>query len=178
MDLILLPGNSRENKSWIDRVDYELKPLFTQSAVHYYDHWWQDDKDAVIDLEVELDKLETTVTQLSSNYVVFAKSAGIVLTLYGIFEGVLNPEVCVFVGFPLYWSRKNGFSVDEWLLEYSVPSLFIQQSEDPALSFEELKAYLLERNVSQHRLIEVPGNDHIYDTIPELKRMTEEFIDL
>jgi pimeloyl-ACP methyl ester carboxylesterase len=177
MDILLLPGNSKKHKVWIDKVELEMKPLFEHSATNYYDHWWQGEDDAIIDMEAELAKLESTVDQLKS-YIVFAKSAGAALALYAMNEGVISPDVCVFVGMPINWCKENGFAIDEWLLEYDVPTLFIQNKNDPAIHFDDLKDYLFERNVHNHHMVELEGDSHDYDTIPELKRLTEEFIDL
>ncbi len=175
MNLILLPGNDKSNREWIDMVETSLSPLFDHTAVHYYDHWWSEGGE--IDLEVELDKLAVTVSQFDT-YVIFAKSAGVLLALYGIFEGILDPEVCIFVGSAFPWGKAQGYDLDNWLINYAVPTLFIQKTDDPALSFEGLRLLLLDRNVSGNILKEIPGDGHEYENIGQLRELTEGFVDL
>ncbi len=176
MNLILLPGNDKSNKAWIDSIDTVFSPSFKQTAIHYYDHWWSSDA-GEIDLEVELDKLAATVEQFDT-YVVFAKSAGVLLALYGIYEGVLDPEVCIFVGSAVNWGYERGYDLDNWLINYSVPTLFIQKSQDPAISAPDLKNLLMDKNVQRYSLQEIEGNDHYYDDIDQLRQLMEGFVDL
>lgn len=176
MNLILLPGNDKLNKSWIDSVDRQLSLMFKETAVHYYDHWWASDEQE-IDLAVELDKLAATVEQYDS-YVIFANSAGVLLALYGIYEGVLNPEVCVFVGSAFSWGYARGFDIDNWLINYSIPTLFIQKTDDPANSFADIQQIILDKNVTNFSLKEIPGNDHYYSDIDQLQELLEGFVDL
>jgi hypothetical protein len=164
MNLLLLPGNSKQNKVWIDGVESELKSSFDNTMVHYYDHWWSEDPDAIIDMEIELNRLDST-TESFGKYALFAKSAGALLALYGIYEGTLTPEVCVFVGTAINWGRKEGFEVDDWLANYSIPTLFIQKSFDPAISARGLSDLLQDREVQNYSLLEIPGDDHTYSDI-------------
>jgi hypothetical protein len=176
MNLILLPGNDKNNKAWIDSVDTELSPYFDRTAIHYYDHWWSSDA-GEIDLEIELDKLAATVEQFDT-YVIFAKSAGVLLALYGIYEGVLDPELCIFVGSAIPWGYDRGFDLDNWLINYSIPTLFIQKTADPALSFTDLNTILLDKNISGFSLKEIPGNDHYYEDVAQIRQLVEGFVDL
>lgn len=58
MNLILLPGNSPENKGWIDELAKLFRPNFETVWVQYWQHW-QEEK-PVIDLEKELERLVKT----------------------------------------------------------------------------------------------------------------------
>ncbi|MDQ3098605.1 MAG: hypothetical protein M3Q44_02570 [bacterium] len=176
MNLILLPGNDKKNKVWVDAVETELSSYFERTAIHYYDHWWSSE-DGEIDLEIELDKLAATVEQFEK-YVVLAKSAGVLLALYGIYEGVLDPEVCIFVGSAIPWGYERGFDLNNWLINYSIPTLFIQKTLDPALSFADLNTVIIDKNISGYLLKEIPGNDHFYEDIAQLKELVEGFVDL
>ncbi len=177
MNLILLPGNSKSDKVWVDRVDGAFQGIFPHTAVLYYDHWWNGDEESEIDLDAELLKLTATVQEFDK-YVIFAKSAGVLLTLYGIFEGVLDPEVCIFVGTPVLWGKERGYDIDNWLTNYHVPTLFIQQESDPAMSAKDLDELLISKNVIDYRLHEIPGNDHKYDDVEKLKELSLEFYEL
>jgi pimeloyl-ACP methyl ester carboxylesterase len=177
MNLILLPGNNKSDRVWIDEMDREFSPHFTRTALQYYDHWWSGDDEAILDMDAELIKL-TSIVQEFDKYVIFAKSAGVLLALYGVYEGVLDPEVCIFVGSAIEWGKKERFDVDNWLTNYSVPTLFIQKEFDPAISFEDLKKYLELKNVTSYELAKLPGDDHQYDEVESLAKLTMEFYDL
>jgi hypothetical protein len=177
MNLVLLPGNSKKNKEWIDSVELELKKPFKNTLVQYYDHWWSDDLEAVIDMDNELSRLEASLPS-NERYALFAKSAGVLLALYGIYEGILEPEVCVFAGTAVNWGRRQGFDLDNWLVNYSIPTLFIQQSEDPAISAKDLDQLLVEKDVQNYSLIEIAGNDHHYADIPFIRGAFEDFYDV
>ena len=173
MKLILLAGNSISNKEWIENVEKTLRPLFTETELHYYQHWTTGD--GLIDLDRELDLLSKDIND-SEKYVIFAKSAGTLLALKGVRENKLSPHKCIFVGTAINWGREKNFSVDEWLLEYSIPTLFIQKTKDPTSTFEELSSLLNECEVKSFTLKEIPGEDHHYDEIESLKMEIKDFL--
>jgi hypothetical protein len=177
MDIVLLPGNDKSNKVWIDAVDVETRGLFTHTIVHYYDHWWKEGSGLVLDIDSELERLATQLDGVGRS-LIFAKSAGVVLALYGIYEGVLDPEVAVFVGTPIQWARDQGYDVDNWLINYSLPTLFIQQEHDPAVFANDLETFLSEKNVTHHMLRSIPGSDHRYSDVAQLVAFMKEFVDL
>ncbi len=55
MELILLAGNSLHNKAWIETVEREMRPLFSSTLIHEYEHWKTGR--GMIDLDLELDLL-------------------------------------------------------------------------------------------------------------------------
>ena len=172
MDLLLFSGNSLLHKRWIEEVEKTLKPLFDKTYIHYYKHW--EDKSPVIYLDYELEEVSKVLSGYK-DYAVFGKSAGTLLALKGINDGILKPEKCIFVGLPVEWGKFYGFEVDEWVLGYSLPTLFIQKSQDPVLYYDDLVRYLEEQNVSNHKTVEVPGFDHFYEDLDHLRELTEEF---
>lgn len=176
MNLILLPGNDKKNKMWVDSVESALAADFKRIAIHYYDHWWAGE-DGEIEWEAELDKLNATVSDFVP-YIIFAKSEGVLLALYGMHEGVLDPEVCVFAGSAVRWGVERGLDMDNWLINYSVPTLFIQNTQDPEISSEELASLLADKNASRYSLKELPGDDQSYDDVAQLKQLIEGFVDL
>ena len=173
MKLILLPGNNAGNESWIRQVRDSLQDKFDGSYLQGYDHW--SSGKPVIDLDAELQKL-ASADVMKDSYAVFGKSAGVVLALKGISEGKIHPRKCIFVGTPVYWCKQNSFPLSDWLEGYSVPTLFVQKTRDPAATFEFLKGYLAKRNVQKHTMVEMPGDDHDYAEIDELKRIITEYI--
>lgn len=172
MDLLLFSGNSLIHKEWIEDVEATLKPLFSRTYIQYYKHW--DEQAEVIMLDHELQEVSKVINEYE-DYVIFGKSAGTLLALKGIHQGVLAPEKCVFVGLPVQWGKAHGFKVDDWIYKLTVPTLFIQKSKDPVLSYDDLDAYLDEQEVDQCQSVELPGDDHYYDDLGSLRELVEEF---
>lgn len=176
MNLILLPGNSAANREWIDEVERVFSPHFENVYTQYYDHWFVGDGNRILDLDAELEKV-VTQTEEFDKYVIFAKSAGALVALKGIYEGLLSPEVCLFAGLPKGWADEQGFPLDEWLLTYATPTLFIQQRQDPAMFAENLETYLEDLGVTHHEISVVPGASHAYNDVVDLYARVKEFID-
>lgn len=176
MHLILLPGNGKYNKEWIDQVRENFQDLFTSTHVLYYDHWFTDEGKN-IDLAVEQKKLIEVVQDLDE-YVIFAKSMGTVLTIKSIHEKYIEPKKCIFAGHPVNWAKYRDYYVDEWIEGYSTPTLFVQKTTDPVMSYQELKDLLIKHRVQNYELIEVEGNDHEYEDIEALRRMVINFLEI
>ena len=174
VNLVLLPGNSANNKEWIEEIQRTIGPLFEHSTIQYYKHW--ETGASIIDLEEELSVLAKTVESIGE-FTVFAKSAGIIVALKGVYDGRLKLAQCVFVGMPVEWSRTNGFDIDVWIKNYSVPTLFIQATSDPACHYEDLQAYIGDMNVENCILSEVGGNNHDYENLLELRAEVEKFLE-
>ncbi len=173
MDLVLLPGNSLNNKQWIDEVKIALGPTFNKTRVLYYSHWQTGD--SLIDFEKEQTALKA-LTQDLGDLVIFAKSAGCLLILKMISQSKLKPKKCIFVGAALLWGEAQGWEVKSWLKDFSIPTLFIQKSLDPAISFKDLENQLVEAKVQNYKLVEIPGDDHHYDDVTQLKNLVLEFV--
>jgi hypothetical protein len=174
MHLVLLAGNSKLNKEWIEDVESSVKELFDSTYIHYYKHW--DDENAkLLDFDLELSRLQKEL-EGKEDYVIFAKSAGALLTLRGISEGILNPSKCVFAGVAVNWGLSKGLPVDTWLEAVHVPSLFIQKTDDPAISFEELREFIRAKGVENFTMIEQEGDDHHYGDLELLKKEMRDFL--
>jgi len=173
MNLILLPGNNRSQRSWIDSVEKELSPEFSSTAVHYYDHWWSGLEDAEIDLDAELLKLATTAQQFDK-YIIIAQSEGVLLALYGIYEGIIEPDVCIFVGSAFNYAKEYGYDLHSWLVSFDIPTLFIQNEQDPMMGGKELDDLLFSKNVLGHRIVTLPGETNTY---PEASRIRDIIFD-
>lgn len=174
MNLILLSGNGFSNKEWIEKVERGLGSLFQKTVIQNYRHWETGEK--LIDLDFETSKLAENTRSLG-NYIVFAKSAGVVLTLKSVFEGKIKPAKCIFVGLPLRWAEEYNFNLNCWIESFSVPTLFVQQTNDPMFSFNELQDYLGRKNAKDYQLAEVIGESHHYPNVEQLKQLVEEFIE-
>jgi len=168
MDLIILGGNNRspKNRAWVSDLANTLQPYFTSVYSHSYRHWQT--KEKVINLDCELEALKNIIKE-KQEYLILGKSAGVILTLKGINSGVFTPAKCIFIGTPVRWGKKHSFAVDAWFRNYSTPSLFIQESYDPAMLSKSLKKYLKEMGVANYQLSEIPGNDHDYENQLQLR---------
>ena len=173
MDLILFSGNSLAHKQWILDVEESLAPMFDKTYAQMYKHW--EDRSPVIYLDEELEKVLDIIKEYE-DYAIFGKSAGALLALKGIREGIFKPQKCIFVGLPVDWGRVYGFKVDDWSYNYSVPTLFIQKSFDPVMFYEDLVKYIKEQNITNSEVLEISGNDHYYGDLNLLKEETEKFI--
>jgi hypothetical protein len=174
MELILLGGNSKLNKGWIEEVEKTLSDIFDSTHFHYYRHW-ENEEDKDINLAYELEKLAEYI-QGKNDYVIFAKSAGTLLTLKGIFEGKIQPNACIFTGLAFTWAKHKKWDLDNWLENYNIPTLFIQKTNDPAISYQDLKQELGNHHVINHIAQEIPGDDHHYENVGELKVHIQKFL--
>ncbi len=174
MNLILLAGNSPENEEWIEEVETTLGENFDITYVQRYQHW--NGNGDVIDLEEELKRLVENEEQLRP-YTIFAKSAGVLLTLKGMSEGVIKPENNIFCGTPRGFATRLNAPIDEWISKLSTPSLFIQNYHDPAMHFEDLKEYLKQMGSKNYKLARLEGSNHHYGDLDKLRQLTEGFLE-
>lgn len=158
MNLILLGGNSPQNEQWLEQIAESLSPYFKETYIQTYGHW---ESGGQMLMGREEEKLEAQAEDLD-NYIVFAKSAGVVLTLDAIQGHRINPNACIFVGSPI------GSSAAERFDNYRIPTLFIQQTKDPIRSYKKVHNILENSHIKNYELVEVPGNDHLYGDIEAL----------
>jgi len=171
MDLIILGGNSPANQLWTEGMEKTFKQDFGRIVKIDYDHWRNEKP--LINLDIEVDKLAREAD--GKKVVIFAKSAGNLVTLKAIYGNRVKPNKCVFMGVPIDWARQNNFDLPAWLTDYSVPTLFIQQEDDPFGSFSNLKELLEEKQVQNYTLEQVPGNDHGYTNFEEIRKLYLKF---
>lgn len=173
MKLILLPGNVPTNKQWAHNAAQAFSDTATDILEQNYTHWETGAK--IIDFDAELVKLSEAL-QGENEYIIFGKSAGAVLAIYGVSAGALKPERCVFAGLPIKWAEKNKFPLREWLTKFNIPTVLVEQSEDPVGPYAEVQAYLAELEINSIQTIEIPGNDHDYNDLDAIKALVQEFL--
>ncbi len=161
--LVLLPGNSARNKEWIESIRDRIR-----GEIVIYEHWKSGEK--TIDIDCEVKKL----IKLANGEVidVFAKSAGCIVALQAVHRAGLNIRKAVFVGTAVLWADEMTIPVMAWLEEWSVPTLFIQKQQDPAISAEELRGIM----PSGNELIVLPGDDHDYLELDAYIGRVKEFL--
>ena len=173
MNLILLGGNGIDNKKWIEDVETSLRPLFQSTTVVNYDHWQAGEW--MINLDKEKEKLVETVKS-AGEYVIFAKSAGSLVTVKAVYEKLISPPKCIFVGVPLKWARKNNFDIDTWYQGLSIPTMVIQHTDDPFASSKELTDFFSEKSAKPIKFEELPGDTHDYNELEAIKKFVLDFI--
>ncbi len=170
MHLIILPGNSKQfNEKWLEESAEQYGDLFESTITHTYDHWENGAETISIDREVE--KLVNTVKKLKGDYLIFAKSAGTVVTTKAIFEGKVKPAKCVFVGCPWDNFAYEQGDFEEWVKALTMPLIFVQQTNDMFFKYDQLEKLLEQFNLPNFELIEIEGENHAYDEYDFLKEL-------
>lgn len=176
MDALILGGNSPHNQEWVGQVKTHLAPLFKAVATHDYAHWAS--SQSSIDFEHELNAVQRHTRGLG-DYVVIAKSAGVLLYLKGMAANVIRPEKLIFLGIPLNFIRQHNLEhdFDVWLQKVTEPMLVIQNAHDPVASYGDINHYL-KAHVSPSIITfaELPGDTHDYTDFPKLYQLTHDFL--
>jgi hypothetical protein len=177
MNTIILPGNSPSNEEWGDRLKAKLANFFNLTYLARYEHWRSGV--SLIDLDRELERLynknEPGLEIPPPPYVIVAKSAGVLLSAKGVFLGHLNPIRCVFIGTAIHWGESIGWPVRQWFSRWSIPTLFIQNQRDPAISTKDLQRFITEIGGRQWLLEELVGDSHDYPDIQLLSNLIKDF---
>jgi hypothetical protein len=172
VEIIYLPGNSLDNKIWIEKVKNNFE-IFSDGKILDYDHWQNGKK--WIDINRENEKLEELVKN-ENYYNVFAKSIGTILTLKGIRENYFKPEKIIFCGFPYSVGERENLQIDECLKLLTIPVIFIQNEFDPMGNFEELEKILINSPPKHYQLIKILNNfTHDYENYEELTKIAGGF---
>ena len=100
------------------------------------------------------------------------------LTIKAIADKRIMPKKCIFLGLPVTWALEHDFPIDKWITNFSVPSLFIQNTHDPFFSYQELVAFLQEKNVSNHQLVCTIGKTHNYEEYGLLREHILTFLEM
>jgi alpha-beta hydrolase superfamily lysophospholipase len=175
MKIIILPGNSRDsNERWLGEYTTIFSDMGKSVSSQRYTHW--DTNRKTIDFDTELQRLSEVLGK-EEKYIIFAKSAGAILTIYGVYRGVLKPEKCVFVGLPLKWAKDNNVSLAGWMEKFDIPTLIIQQNSDPYASFQEIQDFLKKLNRTNVTIEEIPGDDHRYENFSLFKHEVTSFFE-
>ncbi len=163
--LIVLPGNDKRNREWIDEVAKNFGSIFEETRSHYYKHWENDELS--IDFDHEVNEVTKKVVEWEE-FTVFAKSAGTLITLMSLKAGKLKPKMAVFVGFPLDFARQKGIDVHTLIRDIEIPLIVIQKKNDPQATAEELENFLKDKDLN-YTFVGIEGDDHHYEDIELLK---------
>jgi hypothetical protein len=164
--IALLAGNSSKNKSWIESVEEAIRDDFQEIYIQYYRHWQKEE--GLIDLEKEAEVLVENVGGWE-DFVIFAKSAGVVLALQNNIAEKIEPSSCFFVGFPYYFAQRLGIKSRDLLAKLDTETLIIQKSRDPAINADEL-GEIIEQVKNPHVTFEeIPGDKHHYGDLEMIR---------
>jgi len=173
MKLILLAWNNKQsNENWIQEVEHKLSVFFDETYIQYYSHRSKEIPN--MDLEYESKVFLEKINQVD-DYVIFAKSAWSIVALKNIYEKDLKPKACIFVGVPMWMIFHNELPYEKWLKNNTIPMLFIQKTNDPVCSYQELLdlfSWLSDKFTFQ----EVSWNTHHYEDVVLLKKLVGEFL--
>ncbi|MDB5184729.1 MAG: hypothetical protein JWN38_537 [Candidatus Saccharibacteria bacterium] len=161
MNLLLLGGNSLRNQAWIHQVSDSLAGDFATRTVIDYRHWQTGEPN--LDFAHELSQIATAATTLGE-YAVFAKSAGSILALEAIQQGILRPNRAVFTGLALPMVGEHPAAL-EALRTATIPITILQNDSDPVASYAEVAAALRDNNITSVELVSLPGDSHDYDDL-------------
>ena len=113
--------------------------------------------------------------RVSTEYVILAKSGGSWLTLKLMAEGKIKPVKIILVGPAWNWARNNGFDPIALAKKVTVPVLVVDKTNDPSLSFGQLKKEVEEAGLTNFTLVEMPGDTHHYENVEKIGKLIREF---
>ena len=161
--LIVLPGNSPKNQEWGEATAEHFHAWFDEVTVQHYAHWSAGEE--WIDLERELAQLNAIVENAPNDteFVIFAKSVGSILTFLAVARGIVAPSRCAFFGIPFDMAAAHVFK-DDWspVDSFQIPSVAFHNTHDPTASHD-----ITGKTIEQHcpgviMFVSTDGNDHVY----------------
>ena len=163
MKILGLPGINPVTGPWMQRLLGSIDLNQSGSIVQQYQCW------AVPGTKINL-AVEAGIAAKAEPDIVIAKSIGTRVAIYSFTNGLISPHACIFLGIPLRGCSNDEISALQKLCT-SVPTLLVQQTDDPAGSFSTLASGIPASPTCTTS--EVPGNDHVYGNIDQLKQIIE-----
>jgi len=158
MNALILGGMSPRHKAWVRQVAEVLQPYFDEVRPLDYRHW--DAADTEMDLEYEISQADVLAKNFDE-YVVVAKSIGTVLASFANARGLLAPQRCVFMGFPLKVAEAQFPEVANALPQLP-PTVFLHNERDPLGSAAAVKQYVDAHAPKAYEFQVLPGDTHDY----------------
>ena len=162
--LVILPGNSKRNAVWNKEIQDRFGTWFDEVYAQSYDHW--EEVNGSIDFQSELTKLKQYISSNpeETEYYVFVKSFGTILTLFAIDQGVIAPEKCVLFGLPLNLVEEQNIFNGDWtpLEQLCVPTYVALNIKDPVANYDFTSKKIQEMNPTLH-VEKFTADTHAYD---------------
>ena len=173
--LILLPGNSKNGKKWLEDAENEFSSTSQKIYSQEYDHWETDED--IIDIDMEFSKLKSALKNNSEEKFVIAKSAGSLLALR---LAKIDPTIkkVVFLGFPVSWAEENNLDIDGFSEGYTTPTLIIQNDNDPVTDAATAKEWIDRKKMKNIKLVAIPGDNHSYSNFADFRKEIDNFLKL
>lgn len=163
MKLVFFSGNSLRNRDFAFEAEAKLKDMFDATYIQGYKHWQTGQE--WIDLPHEIEVLKSS--NQTGEYGVIAKSIGTVLAVQAITQGIIKPKFLLLLGVPLGYMTKDYPEFGQALLDINLPTVIIQNDNDPVGTAQNVLAYLPE---PLHKmLITSKGTTHDYEDYPLLR---------
>lgn len=163
MKILGLPGIKPATEQWMQQLLDSLNLGQSNTIVQKYQCW--STPESGLDMELEAGTASRTKPDI-----VVAKSVGTRVALFAYSKGLLTADKYIFLGMPVRNISNDEISALKKLCD-SNRALLIQQTNDPVGGCSELASILPESDSC--RPIEIPGNDHLYDNIRQLKQIIE-----
>lgn len=173
MDLLLLPGNSKENEEDFEKLSSNLSSHFGKVVLQRYRHWGTGEK--LLDFDYEYGLIEDNVSTFG-DFGILGKSAGAILAIKAVSSRLIRPKRCVLVGTAIHFARKLGIEIEDLLRGYDVPTCFIQKTGDPAYFASDLDRLLSSVLKCEFELKAIPGDAHDYSDVENLSSMVSEYL--
>lgn len=169
-DMIILGGNSKKNIAWIEAIKQEYNNDYNAYGV-FYNSWNEEEKD--INIEEELAKL-SIYNNNHNNYIVIAKSMGAIITLLATTGKIIKPKTIILLGIPLKYISDKNYDLINLFNNAKTKSklLVIQQINDYQCSLNKL----IKEIPNDIPLLAIPGNDHTYNDIKNIKKIIDTII--
>jgi predicted alpha/beta-hydrolase family hydrolase len=168
MKLLGLPGRMQSTFPLMEALVRAVDVGATNSHVQAYGFWNEPASPALNPAP------EAVIAAATGADAVIAKSFGTRVTTLAESAHGFRPKWCVFIGAPLNWLAATGATAALRAQPDVSPTLFIQQTADPTGAFRELAA--LVPASARATLVEVPGNDHVYDDTAALARLIDAWV--
>ena len=159
-----LPGINPVTEHWMKSLFNILDLGQTTSIVQNYQCWKM--PGSRLDLEVEIEKAGKEQADI-----IIAKSIGTALALNGYKRKLFEAKQCIFIGTPVNGLKASDQKMLREQTNELKPVLFIQQTNDRAGSITELRKIVIDKQPV--KVVEIPGNDHMYSDIHQLKDIIE-----
>ncbi|MFP4402258.1 MAG: alpha/beta family hydrolase [Candidatus Nanoarchaeia archaeon] len=170
--ILILGGNSIEHKEWIKTLKTEFNEFSDNFILHRYKHWYCEEE--MIDFYFELEQMRKYDDY--KHLIIIAKSVGAILAIKAIQNNILNPEKCVFMGFPLDWAYKNYLNIDSWSAYFSTPTLIFQNTKDPYCSFPKLQEYIECQEMQNIEFFTFENSTHNYINYEKMREVVRDFL--
>ncbi len=158
MKLIALPGRDQATEPWLAEIIRLVATSGDTVDQLHYRHW---DEPGEPDVVHEASRIADSQCDL-----VIAKSLGTLIALTAFQQSRFRPDRAVFIGIPFkHYSAEHLQLLREFAV--ATPALFIQQTADITGRFDALNASYAD--IAE--IVEVPGNDHFYGDVEQLKKL-------